>query len=130
MSKILLDTHVLIDVLRGREEAKTFVLEATRDAVPCCSVISVAELYAGMYPEEREATLNLLDALVVLPVSRSIAELGGHFKQRTKSRRLELADCLIAATAFIEGATLATGNVKDYPMKEVRVVHARGSGIQ
>ena len=33
----------------------------------------------------------------------------------------ELADCLIAATAFVETATLVTGNVKDYRMSEVQV---------
>lgn len=125
MGKILLDTDVLIDLLRGREGAKTFLREATIEAVPACSVISVAEIFAGMHPEERAATLNLLDSLVILPVSRPIAELGGQFKQRSKSRRLELADCLIAATALIEGAALATGNVKDYPMKEIRVIPAR-----
>lgn len=123
---ILLDTDVLIDVLRGREGAKTFLYQATRDAVPACSVISVAEIHAGMHPEERAATLNLLDSLVLVPVSRRIAELAGEFKQRSKNRRLELADCLIAATALIEGATLATGNVKDYPVKEIRVISTRG----
>lgn len=47
------------------------------------------------------------------------------FKRRTKTRRLELADCLIAATVFIEGAALATGNRKDYPMPEIAVIKAR-----
>lgn len=75
MGTILLDTDVLIDVLRGREGAKTFLYQATRDAVPACSVISVAEIHAGMHPEERAATLNLLDSLVIVPVSRRIAEL-------------------------------------------------------
>jgi predicted nucleic acid-binding protein len=36
-----------------------------------------------------------------------------------------LADCLIAATVFVEGAALATGNVKDYPMPEITVIKAR-----
>lgn len=40
---------------------------------------------------------DVLDGLVILPVTREIAEVAGHFKRRSKSRRLELADCLIAA---------------------------------
>ncbi|MBM4134865.1 MAG: type II toxin-antitoxin system VapC family toxin [Nitrospira sp.] len=124
MSKIVLDTDVLIDLLRGREAVRRFLREITNQSVPCCSVISVAELYAGMRPEEQVTTANLLDGLVVLPVTREIAELAGHFKRRTKSRKLELADCLIAATALVEGASVATGNAKDYPMPEVTVLPA------
>lgn len=125
MSKVLLDTDVLIDVLRGREKARVFLRTVTHDAVPCCSVISVAELWAGMYPAEQEATFTLIDALLVIPVSREIAELGGKFKRDIKSQKLELADCLIAATALVEGDSLATGNIKDYPMDEITILPHR-----
>jgi len=125
MSKIVLDTDVLIDLLRGRKATQGFLAEATRHAVPCCSVISVAEIYAGMRPSESASTAALLDALVIVPVTREIAELAGRFKARTRIRRLELADCLIAASAVTEQAPLATGNAKDYPMPEVTVVPAR-----
>ena len=125
MSKVLFDTDILIDILRGREAIRTFLLDLTDHSVPCCSVISVAELYAGMRPEEKHATDILLDALVIVPVTQEIAETAGRFKRRMKSRRLELADCLIAATAFVEGVTLATGNTKDYPMPEITVLNPR-----
>jgi len=125
MSKVILDTDVLIDVLRGRNAIRAFLLEVTRVAVPCCSVISVAELCAGLRPAEEEPTRALLDALVIVPVTREIAEVAGRFKRTTRSRRLELADCLIAATAFVERAVVATGNIKDYPMAEVSVLPAR-----
>jgi len=80
-----------------------------------------------MRPGESEATNALLDGLVILPVTRAVADLAGSFKQRDRHRRrtLELADCLIAATAALEGATLATGNVRDYPMPEITLLHAR-----
>jgi hypothetical protein len=125
VSKIVLDTDVLIDVLRGREAARSFLQDMADRFVPCCSVISVAELYVGMRPEEESATRSFLDGLVMIPVTQEIAEVAGRFKKRSVSRRLELADCLIAATAFVEGATLATGNVKDYPMHEITVLKAR-----
>lgn len=125
MSKVVLDTDVLIDVLRGRDAVRAFLQDVVDRFVPCCSVVSVAELFVGMRPEEEKATRALLDGLVIYPVTYEIAEAAGRFKQRSTSRRLELADCLIAATAFIEGATLATGNVKDYPMSEITVLNAR-----
>lgn len=124
MSKVVLDTDVLIDLLRGLEVARIFLQELSSQSVPCSSVISVAEIYAGMRPEEQVLTADLLDGLVILPVTREIAELAGYFKRRTRSRKLELTDCLIAATAFIEGASVATGNTKDYPMPEITVLPA------
>jgi predicted nucleic acid-binding protein len=33
------------------------------------------------------------------------------------------ADCLIAATALLAGADLATGNPKDFPMADLVVQH-------
>lgn len=125
MSKVVLDTDVLIDHLRGRESTRDFLHNLVGHSVPCCSVISVAEIHAGMREEETARTTDFLDGLVILPVTREIAEVAGHFKRRSKSRRLELADCLIAATAFVEGASVATGNVKDYPMPEITVLPAK-----
>jgi len=125
LSKVVLDTDILIDLLRGRDAARAFLLAVTREAIPCCSVISVAEIHAGMRPKERETTTRLLDSIVVLPVSRSIAEIAGRFKRTSRERRLELADCLIAATAVAEGATVATSNVRAYPMPEVTVESPR-----
>ena len=93
--------------------------------VPSCSVISVAEIFAGMCQEEERATRALLDGLVIIPMTQDMAEVAGRFKRRTKTCRLELADCLIAATVFVEGAALATGNMKDYPMPEITVIKAR-----
>jgi hypothetical protein len=125
VTKIILDTDVLIDLLRGRPATRRFVMDATDRALACCSAVSVAEVHAGMRPEEAETTAILLDSLVTLPVTRLIAELAGSFKRRDRRRNLELADCLIAATAVTEGAPLATGNVRDYPMPEVVLLPAR-----
>ena len=93
----MLDTDVLIDVLRGREAARLFLQDMADRFVPCCSVISVAELYVGMRPEEESATRSFLDGLVIIPVTQEIAEVAGRFKKRSVSHRLELANCLIAA---------------------------------
>lgn len=90
--------------------------------IPSCSVIPVAEIFAGMRQEEERATRTLLDGLMIISVTQDIAEAAGRFKRRTRAQRLELADCLIAATVLVEGAVLATGNIKDYPMPEISVI--------
>jgi predicted nucleic acid-binding protein len=120
MRPVLVDTDVLINFLRGKLPAKEFLLTQLSNSVPIlCSVITVAEIYAGMRPHELEKTGALLDNLEIIPVTRNIAEKAGHYKQSIKSHSLELDDCLIAATAHIHKAALATGNLRHYPMDDI-----------
>jgi predicted nucleic acid-binding protein len=119
MNKIILDTDILIDFLRGNPHARDFILEMNRDYVCCCSVIAIAEIYAGMREKEKTATDELLDGFYHFPVTRAIAERAGHLKQESKSNILALDDCLIAATAEIENSILATRNRKHYPFRSL-----------
>ena len=50
----LLDTSVLIDVLRGKQEAVGFL--ADLEEVPCCSEVSRTEVLRGVRSGERRAT--------------------------------------------------------------------------
>ena len=122
MSKILLDTDILINLLRGNEAARDFIRKNLEESELLCSVISVAEIWAGMRSHEEQATRRVMDSLRIVEVSRTMAEQAGSFKGVTKSHSLELDDCLIAATAYCTRATLATGNGKHYPMEEIRKI--------
>ncbi len=122
MSRLLLDTDILINLLRGREAAREFITSHMEEDELCCSVITVAEISAGMRPHEEVATRRLLDTMNVLGVNRAVAEKAGRYKGDIKSHSLELDDCLIAATAFHADAALATGNGRHYPMGDVRKI--------
>lgn len=119
MRKVLVDTDVLINFLRGRKRAKDYLVAAIEDSAICCSAITVAEIYAGMRQTERERTAELLDSLDVLDVTREIAKEAGRYKRDETRQALELDDCLIAATAFVHSALLATGNDRHYPMNDI-----------
>lgn len=119
MKPVLVDTDVLINFLQGKQKAKEFLLAQLDSGLILCSVLTVAEIFAGMRPHEQEKTRELLDNLEVIPVTRTIAEKAGLYKGGIKSHSLELDDCLIAATAHIHKATLATGNDRHYPMDDV-----------
>jgi len=120
MKTILLDTDVLINFLRGREKARDYLLSLMGEADLCCSVVTVAEIHAGMKGHEQAKTVDLLDSLSIVDVTRGIAEKAGAYKRTIKSQGLELDDCIIAATAFVKRATLATGNGRHYPMSDVK----------
>jgi predicted nucleic acid-binding protein len=119
MRKVLVDTDILIDFLRGRERARGFLSARLEDAAIYCSAITVAEIFAGMKEHEREKTVALIDSLHILDVTRQIAERAGTYKRDENRQSLELDDCFIAATAFVMGAVLATGNGKHYPMEDI-----------
>lgn len=120
MKKYLIDTDVLIDFLRGKRKAKEYLESIVNDSVIYCSAITVAEIYAGMRKSEQEQTVNLIDSLNITDVTRKISEKAGIYKRDEKRQALELDDCIIAATAFENGAILAACNGKHYPMQDIK----------
>ena len=77
-----------------------------------------------MRPRERNATVALLDTLEHYDVTRPVAERAGLLRaeRASQGRTLALPDLLIAAVALLHGLVLVTGNVKDFPMKDLRVL--------
>jgi predicted nucleic acid-binding protein len=113
---VLLDTDVLVDFLRGVDQAVAMV-HALQDRI-VLSAIVVSELYAGVKGNQELATLDAFVSLFrVAPVTQSVARLGGIYKRDFhKSHAVGLADAILAATAVEERAELKTLNVKHYPM--------------
>lgn len=113
---MLVDTDIMIDYLRGRNEAAAFLEEHVERLH--LSSISVAELYQGVRDgREREALESMLEVFLVLDLTRDIAVQGGLLRRRyNKSHGCGLADCLIASTALSHDFELFTLNLKHYPM--------------
>jgi predicted nucleic acid-binding protein len=115
---ILFDTDVLVAHLRGDERARALLSAAVTSDEACCSVLTAAELRAGMRSAERRVTLGLLGALDQLPVTAEIAAMAGDWSRQYRGSHsgIGLVDYLIAATAHVAGADLKTLNVRHYPM--------------
>lgn len=114
--RLLTDTDIVIDFLRGFDKAVKYIRSHSEEIV--LSVITVAELYAGVKDDdERQKLDDLVDLFPVLPVTPDIARAGGlHKRDYFKSHGVGLADGLIAATAETHDAELKTLNIKHYPM--------------
>lgn len=111
----IVDTDVLIDYLRGTNEAVEYVTRHVDEIK--LSAISTAELYAGMRPHERVATEAFLSLFEIIPVDSELARAGGLLKRDFyASHGIGLADAIIAATAQQSAAELVTLNTRHYPM--------------
>lgn len=116
--RLLFDTDVLIDHLRGDPQAKAY-LEGRTDTL-MVSAVTIAELFAGVREGEERRTLDgFVRAFEVVAVSLQIAERGGLIRRDYKrSHNIGLPDAIIAATAEHERASLVTLNDKHFPMLE------------
>ncbi len=110
------DTDVLIDFLRGYQQAVDFINNSSSQII--LSAIVIAELYAGVRGKQEVTILNNFVSLFdVIPVNSEIARIGGLYRRDFgKSHGVGLADAIIAAACYAENAQLKTLNVKYYPM--------------
>lgn len=114
----LVDTSVLIDVLRG-EAAAAEVLRQARTAGPLhASEVTRLEVLVGMRPQEEAATRDLLAVFTWHPLDDRVSEIAGDLGRRwlPSNRGIDSADLAVAATAVLLDAALLTRNVKHFPM--------------
>ena len=113
---IVLDTSVLIDVLRGDVAAARFA--TSLDEVPACSEITRVEILRGLRSNERRPAERLFATLRWVPVDEAIARKAGEFGRsfRGSHRGVSTPDLIVAGTADVLDARLATMNVRDFPM--------------
>jgi predicted nucleic acid-binding protein len=114
---VLLDTTVLIDALRARNDRRAVLVELVEGGhTLATAAINIGEVYAGMRPGEEVKTEALLSNLECLPMTAEIARRAGNLKSEwaRRGQTLSLADMIVAATAMEHGAALMTDNVKDF----------------
>ena len=124
LSLFLLDTTVLIGHLRGNEAITRMLLDllAGRHSLGT-SCVNVAEVERGIRPKERKAATDLLSRLHFLETTREAAVRAGRYQAEfeRRGRTIHTADALIAGTARAHGAILVTDNVRDFPMRDLRI---------
>jgi predicted nucleic acid-binding protein len=116
---ILVDSDVVIAHLRGHSVARDWLRQTRTDGeVLAVSAVCVAEVVGGMRSGERREVSTLLDSLSCLPLTAAIGYQAGALRRqfRRSHNGIGLIDYLVAATAEVHGCTLATLNVKHFPM--------------
>ncbi|UQX10032.1 PIN domain-containing protein [Candidatus Mycobacterium methanotrophicum] len=103
MARVLLDSTVLIDALRGRPAADRLRALRRRGDEPWTCAISVEEIWRGVVPGEETAARRLVRGLRCAPLGAAEGVLAGGWRRQFAARGITLhqADCLIAKTALI-----------------------------
>jgi predicted nucleic acid-binding protein len=117
----LLDTDVFVDFFKHTPYATALIEKLSQDTL-ALSALTITELRSGWSAKEATYLLPRLYALcTVVPVTREIAEQAGAWRKEYKGKGISLGtpDTVIAATAYLNHATLLTNNIKDYPMPEL-----------
>lgn len=114
--RVVLDTSVLVDHLRSATAAADYL--AGLEDRPACSEISRIEVIQGLRSAERRAAERLFALIEWIPVSEAIARRAGELGRRWRRSHagIGVADLAIAATAEQVDATVATRNLKHFPM--------------
>jgi predicted nucleic acid-binding protein len=122
---VLLDTTVLIDVLRGRSAAQRLLRLRSSGEVPFVCCVNVEEIWRGLRPGDEEDAGRLLQGLRLAELGLVEGQRAGRWRREAAARgtTLSQADSLIAAAALGVGARLATGNPKHFPMEGLEVEH-------
>lgn len=114
----VVDSGVLIDLLRGDERARLALARAADGDDLWGVVVTRTEVIAGMRSSERAATMRLLDQLAWLDIDVALADAAGSLARtwRRSMPGVGVTDYLIAAGVERLGARLMTLNVRHFPM--------------
>jgi predicted nucleic acid-binding protein len=117
----LLDTTILIDLLRGSDQAEGLLLDLlTRRERVWAAVPTRTEVIRGVRDDERARMSEVFGLLAWVDTDSAIADKAGELARRYGRTHpgVGTVDYLIAATAMAIGARLVTSNVRHFPMFE------------
>ena len=128
MTIYLPDTTFFVDFEHGQPHALSFAERCLRrgDTMATCLII-VAEYYSGRVPGQRPELDELLRTCDYWEMNREIGLVAARHRLDSRRRGLQihLPDALVAALAFVRGATVVTENPKDFTMPGVSVLSLR-----
>ena len=123
IAPVLVDSDVLIEVLRDRNEevSRQWAALGKSGSLVAYSPVSSAEIWHGARPPEAAAISAPFEGLTCIPIDAMIGKRAGEYLARYHSSHgMGIGEALIAAAASVHSLHLWTRNRKHYPMRDVR----------
>ena len=87
MKPFLLDTNIIVDALRKRNDRHLLVGQFLDQGQPLASCpVTITEIYAGMRPHEEKPTRTFMRSLLFFGITKEIAEQAGLLKAQYARR--------------------------------------------
>jgi len=120
-SELLLDTDVLIEILRGTPEAAAWLSAHSDQTIGIPVVVRMEILQGARNKREQQALIRELRRFQVIHLEHGDSERAlAWFEAFYLSHSLGIMDCLIASVAVRLGKPLYTFNLKHYrPIREL-----------
>lgn len=114
--RIVLDATVLIDHLRNDPAAVAYLRAI--ELPPLCSEVTRIEVQRGVRSGERRTMEDVFALIEWVPVDEPLARRAGELGREWQASHpgIGAVDLAVAATAQVHLATVATSNVKRFPM--------------
>ena len=121
LSGVLLDSDVVIEILRGKRRVEDAAAALERSGVPTyCTAVTWAEVYAGIKRGEEQLTEDFFNARGEVVIdARAGRRAGAYLATFARTHGVEMPDALIAAAASTSGLQLWTLNRRHYPMRDL-----------
>lgn len=116
MSRVLLDSSIIIDFLRQKDKSKTLLVGLIQKKLQLStSIMTYAESFAGKSVWEEKQVKKDLEILFsdmeILELDINIAQKAGEIRAKYG---LSIMDSIIASTAMHNELLLMTLNIKDF----------------
>jgi len=114
----LIDSDVLIDILGGDDRATEFLLKARRADIVMSVTPVRTEVLGGVRQDSVRRTMNVLGLVQWMDVTVELADVAAGLTRRHRPAHsgLGIVDYLLAAAAIEVDGTVATRNVRHFPM--------------
>jgi len=110
---VLIDTNILIDLLNGHPQARTYLRDIGQINISAFTHYEVLAECVGERTKQLKAAEMLLNVCKVISVSADISALAAGYQRKQNAKR-KMADFLIEATAEQNRLQLATRNPQDF----------------
>ncbi len=110
---VLLDSNIIIDLLNGRMEARTYLLSLRELNISSMTVYEVLAGCVEARSNQMKAAELFFEQCNIIAISATISAKAARYQRRLKLKR-KMADFLIEATAEEFELQLATRNPKDF----------------